>query len=79
MTRRPIIGRLFHGKSARPTAKRRESNQEQKTPIPPTIKNVRNDNDKQVLYPQIPVEHKPVKQKNNRQKQSKRQRIKKHS
>lgn len=63
----PIPLRLLQHQPAAKAAKRGQSYQQQKTPIPPTIEQITGRHDKQVL-PTQGLEHEPIEQKHYRQK-----------
>ena len=69
----------FDEEATAPAAERGEGNQEEKTPVPPTIEEVRDRNHKEVLCPHTPLKHKPIEQEHSRQKQGELYRIEKHN
>lgn len=64
--------------SAGVAAQRREGDQQEKPPVPPSVEEVAGPYDEEVLRPQAAVEHEPVEQEDDREEQREFERIEKH-
>ena len=69
---------LFNGQPAGITEQRRKGKQHQKTPVPPSIKDVGGSHDKEVLQFQVPIENEPIEQKHYREENGEFYGIEKH-
>ena len=69
LMRSPPFPETVDKQSAGVAAQRRESDQQEKPPVPPSVEEVAGPYDEEVLRPQAAVEHEPVEQENGREEQ----------